>query len=71
MDIGSKIIQIAIFALFLGTWELYGKPLYFGWVKSQGAPLGLGEVSLGYFIFLSLATIVSTLITWRMRKRGD
>jgi len=71
MDLAKKIIQLMIFAFFLGVWEVYGKTAYQAWVQANGGNTGVGEIALGYFIFLFLAFIVSQFIAWRFGKGGE
>jgi len=64
----SSIIKIAFTALALAFWQLFGQPLWNAWIESQGKAVGFGETALGWAIVLTVAWIVSGLVTRRMRK---
>jgi hypothetical protein len=66
----SSIIKVAFTALALAFWQLFGQPLWNAWIESQGKAVGFGETALGWFMVLSVAWVVSALVTRRM-KRND
>ena len=65
--ISKNIVRIAILSLTFGIWEVYLKNAYYGYITDQGKPLGVAEVSLGYFVVLATAYIVSW---WIVRRLG-
>jgi hypothetical protein len=63
----GSIVKIAVTAITLAIWQLFGQPLWNAWIESQGKAVGFGEVALGWAIILSIAWVLSSLVT---RKIG-
>ena len=58
----KTLIRIAIFALFLATWELYLKEPFNAYLAGHNV-VGFPAVYLGYFIMLLLSWIISVIVT--------
>jgi hypothetical protein len=71
LSIIPTIVKLAILSVFLAFWEVFGKSLYYSWLESTGRNIGFGEIVLGYFIILSIATLIATMIARHFRGEGE
>ncbi len=63
----NAIISAALLALAISAYTVLFKPMYDGWLSSQGHSIGFGETALGFFG----AIIVTYLVRWFiMRRQG-
>jgi len=62
----KNLVQAAILSMALGVYQVLGLPAWNNFVAGSGAPLGVGEEAVGYFIVICVAFLVSWWITRNM-----
>lgn len=66
-SVSKNLVRIAILAVILGFWSVYGENAYQTGVIASGATYGIGEASAGYFTILAIAYLLGW---WVTRKIG-
>ena len=59
----ATLIRMAIVALWLGFWEVYGQELY----KQKVGKWGVGESAFGYFMVMLVSYIIAWWVTRGMK----
>lgn len=64
----SKLVYIAVMAVFLGAWEAVFKNVYMQAVQAEGGMWGFSTATLGYAIILTVGTVIAWIANRRLRR---